>query len=187
MDGPIKYIRYGWRYSQQDFKFCPRCGAPLKLEDLHIANQPQLVCDACEFIFYLDPKVAVSAVVMHENRVLLLKRAEEPARGKWGLPGGYVSRGEQVFAAIANEVLEEAGVPFGNEGILDCLDLPGGQGLQIVFWGKTTGSKPVPNIESSEARFFTFEDIPWDELAFDTTAAALKHSRSILPAPPALS
>jgi ADP-ribose pyrophosphatase YjhB (NUDIX family) len=123
--------------------------------------------------------VAVAAVVLHENKVLLLKRAEEPALGKWGLPGGYVSRGEQFFAAIGNEVLEEAGVPFTNEGILACLDLCCGQGFQIIFWGKTGDCNPMPNMESSEARFFAFSDIPWGELAFDSTALALKRSVSM--------
>jgi ADP-ribose pyrophosphatase YjhB (NUDIX family) len=151
----------------------------LKLEDLHVVNQPQLVCDSCEFIFYLDPKLAVSAVVLHEDKVLLLKRAEEPERGKWGLPGGYVSRGERFFDAIVNEVLEEAGVLFRNEGILDLLELSCGQGFQIIFWGKTGDREPMPNIESFEARFFAFKDIPWNELAFAATAAALRRSISL--------
>lgn len=174
MNGTDKYKTYEWSYHQNDFKFCPRCGSHFNIEDLHISNQPQLVCDNCKFIFYLDPKIVVAAVVVKSDQVLLLKRAENPGKGKWGLPGGYVSRGESVTEAVINEVSEEAGISFISKGILEFSDLPNSQGLQIIFWGQTEHSTPKNNIESSEAHFFQFNDIPWDDLAFETTSIALK-------------
>jgi ADP-ribose pyrophosphatase len=57
-----------------------------------------------------QPVIAVGAVVVHQNRILLIRRGKEPARGEWAIPGGRVELGETMHAAVAREVLEETGV-----------------------------------------------------------------------------
>jgi len=52
----------------------------------------------------------VGAVVVHEGRLLLVKRAKPPGVGKWSLPGGRAERSESLTEAIAREVLEETGL-----------------------------------------------------------------------------
>jgi ADP-ribose pyrophosphatase len=54
--------------------------------------------------------VAVGAVVIHQNRVLLVKRGRPPARDDWAIPGGSVHLGETLRSAAEREVLEETGV-----------------------------------------------------------------------------
>ncbi len=56
------------------------------------------------------PRVGVGAVVLHENRVLLVKRGQPPALGKWTLPGGLVHLGETTREAVVREVGEECGL-----------------------------------------------------------------------------
>ncbi len=56
------------------------------------------------------PRVGVGAVVLHENRVLLVKRGKAPSLGKWSLPGGLVHLGETTREAVVREVGEECGV-----------------------------------------------------------------------------
>lgn len=56
------------------------------------------------------PKVATLAVALHGNKVLLVKRRNEPDAGLWGFPGGHVNEGETVFDAAARELLEETSV-----------------------------------------------------------------------------
>ena len=57
------------------------------------------------------PVVGVGAVVLDDdNRVLLVKRAHEPLKGEWSLPGGAVELGETLEAAVLREILEETGL-----------------------------------------------------------------------------
>ena len=56
------------------------------------------------------PIPGVAATVISDGKVLLVMRANEPARGKWGLPGGVVELGERVDDAVIREVKEETGL-----------------------------------------------------------------------------
>ncbi len=56
------------------------------------------------------PIVAVAAVIIEANRVLVIKRAKEPSKGKWSIPGGMVELGETVREALKREAKEECGI-----------------------------------------------------------------------------
>jgi ADP-ribose pyrophosphatase len=56
------------------------------------------------------PRVAVGAVITHQNEVLLVRRGKAPAKGLWAIPGGSVNLGETLQAAAEREVLEETGL-----------------------------------------------------------------------------
>ena len=56
------------------------------------------------------PEVCVGAVAVDEDRLLLVRRATEPGRGRWSLPGGRVEAGEVLVAAVVRELLEETGL-----------------------------------------------------------------------------
>ncbi len=56
------------------------------------------------------PLGGVAGVVVHEGRVLLIKRGKEPGKGEWNLPGGLVEVGETLKEAVAREVKEETGL-----------------------------------------------------------------------------
>jgi 8-oxo-dGTP diphosphatase len=68
------------------------------------------------------PIVGVGAVVIEGNRVLLVKRANEPMKGEWSLPGGAVELGETLEAAIAREVLEETGLEVEVGTVVEVFD-----------------------------------------------------------------
>lgn len=56
------------------------------------------------------PRVGAGAIVIHEGRILLVKRASSPGKGFWAIPGGLVELGETVREAAERELLEETGV-----------------------------------------------------------------------------
>jgi 8-oxo-dGTP diphosphatase len=68
------------------------------------------------------PIVGVGAVVVDGGRVLLVRRANEPLKGEWSIPGGAVECGETLEAAIAREVCEETGLSIDVGPVVDVLD-----------------------------------------------------------------
>ncbi|MBS7645362.1 MAG: NUDIX hydrolase [Candidatus Bathyarchaeia archaeon] len=68
------------------------------------------------------PMVGVGALIMEDNRILLVKRRFEPGRGLWSIPGGLVELGEPVEEAVKREVREETGIEVELDGLLDVVD-----------------------------------------------------------------
>ena len=68
------------------------------------------------------PLVGVGAVVVHEGRVLLVRRGHEPLKGRWSLPGGLLELGESLTAGAAREVLEETGLVVEPVELVELLD-----------------------------------------------------------------
>lgn len=56
------------------------------------------------------PLVGVGGVVIHRDRVLLIRRGSEPLKGEWSIPGGLVELGEELTAGVRRELKEETGV-----------------------------------------------------------------------------
>jgi 8-oxo-dGTP diphosphatase len=68
------------------------------------------------------PIVGVGAVIIHQGRVLLIKRGRPPLLGEWSLPGGVVEVGETLRAAVEREALEETGLVVKAGEVLEVLD-----------------------------------------------------------------
>ena len=72
--------------------------------------------------FPSQPVVSVGAVVIDGSRVLLVKRGQEPLKGRWSLPGGVVETGEELHAAVVREVREETGLDVDVGSVVEVLD-----------------------------------------------------------------
>jgi 8-oxo-dGTP diphosphatase len=68
------------------------------------------------------PLLGVGGVVIHEAKVLLIRRASEPLKGEWSIPGGLVELGEKLLDAVKREVLEETGLVVDPGEVLELFD-----------------------------------------------------------------
>ena len=163
------------------FRFCPRCGQGPAAGN----GGPLFACEACGFHFHFNPAVAAGVILQDaEGRVLLLRRAQEPARGAYGFPGGFVDIGEGVEEALAREAREEAGVE------VEQLEFVGGwpnlyawRGLRypvldLFFTGRLRdGSRATAGHETDECVWLRPEDVDPSTLAFPTTRRAFARFR----------
>jgi len=157
------------------FRFCPRCGHALEERVIKAGEPPRLVCTACDFVFYLDPKIAVGTIIRATSgRIVLVRRAIEPGYGKWVFPGGYVDRGEQILAAAQREAREESGLAVRLEDLVDIYSYAGRTPIIIVFAATRIGGDLQVDDEGLEARWFGASEVPWSELAFRSTHEAIR-------------
>jgi 8-oxo-dGTP diphosphatase len=166
----------GFHVHDTEYRFCPACGGALEKRLLKAGDPERLVCSACGFVFYLDPKVAVGTIIRAEgdhDRVVLVRRAIEPGYGRWVFPGGYVDRGEPIEIAAVREAREESGLEVRLDGLVNLYSYAGRAPIIIVYAATAIGGSLCPDDECLEARLFTRDEIPWDELAFRSTREAL--------------
>lgn len=157
------------------FRFCPVCGAALERRLLKASEPERLVCTACGFIFYLDPKVAVGTIIRGtQGRLVLVRRSIDPGYGKWVFPGGYVDRGEDLRVAAIREAREECGLDVTLDGLVNIYSYTGRAPIIIVYAATAAGGELCADDECLEAALFTPEELPWDELAFRSTREALR-------------
>jgi ADP-ribose pyrophosphatase YjhB (NUDIX family) len=107
--------------------------------------------------------VGVGGAVVHEGRILLVRRASRRGRGNWQVPGGFIEPDETVEQAVLREVAEESGVTAEVEGILGLrnrYDPDVGNSLYIVMLLRPLSGEPKPDgKEVDRAQYFTLEEI----------------------------
>lgn len=156
------------------FRFCPRCAGALTLRIVKSNEPERLVCGECSYVFYQDPKVVAGTICTLGGGVVLLRRGIEPAIGKWVFPGGYVDRGESATEAAIRETLEESCLVVKTQALLGVYSYPSSPNIIIVYVAVVVGGALAVGDESTEAQIFSLSQIPWDDLAFPSTAEALK-------------
>ena len=159
------------------YRFCPICGQPLEERVLKVSEPKRLVCtnSTCGFVFYLDPKIAVGTVIrMPDGRIVLVRRAIEPGYGKWVFPGGYVDRGEEITLAAVREAREESGLEVTLDHLINIYSYAGRTPIIVVYAASYVTGELAVDDEGLEARAFTPDEIPWDDLAFRSTNDALR-------------
>jgi ADP-ribose pyrophosphatase YjhB (NUDIX family) len=161
-------------HHEPEFHFCPVCGGRLAAANLKDNEPKRSICSACDFVFYLDPKVVACSIVEVENKIVLLKRGIEPQKGKWVMPGGYVDRGEAVNAAAIRETEEECGLNSRIRRLLGVYSYSGYVPVVIVYVTEYISGDLIAGDETLEAKVFSEQEIPWKKLAFRSTVDALK-------------
>lgn len=148
--------------------FCSVCGGETVNEQHDGALRP--VCRDCGQAVYLDPKLAATVVIEHNERLLLgLRGAHTREPGKWSFPGGFVDRGEVVEAAAIREVFEETGLRVALSPILDLLSHDGDSTVLAVYAATSITGTPLAGDDLDELQWFDIDALPDFAFAHDTT------------------
>jgi ADP-ribose pyrophosphatase YjhB (NUDIX family) len=158
----------------ETIRFCPLCGAGLARRPVGPDQRPEMVCAGCEFVYYLNQKVVAGTIPLVDGRILLTRRAIEPSRGRWTFPGGYVDWGETVDAAALRETWEETGLTVELGDLVGVYSYPATPVVIVVYGARVLGGTLTLCHENDRLEWVTPGDIPWAQLAFPSTVAALR-------------
>ena len=163
----------GWRW-------CPRCREELR------GDESRVECPSCGFVSYASSKPTAGALVEDaEGRVLLARRAAEPDRGRWDIPGGFLEEGEHPLDGLKRELREETGLEVEPVDFLGAwMDRYGGDStaeatLNLYWTARAVSGEPKAADDVDDLGWFAADELPPpDELAFENVRLVLAEWRS---------
>lgn len=152
--------------------YCPQCGSPT--EQKHRFGRLRPVCSACDHTIFFDPKVAVAVMVTRQGEsdqeLLMVKRLNDPGKGKWSIPAGFVDPDEDPRAAAERETLEETGLRVRVTALMDMLHRPDPDGLAdivLIYAAEWLDGACKGDDDAEEAAWFARAALP--EIALAST------------------
>lgn len=155
--------------------YCLHCGSLANHLIPKGDSKPRLVCSSCGYIHYENPKVVSGVVAVHENKILLCRRAIEPRYGTWTLPAGFLEIGESMRAGAIRETYEEAEGIAVDTKLYALFDLPHLGQIHSMYLARLKDGVFGVGSESLECRLFHFDEIDWDNLSFRTVIKTLEY------------
>lgn len=148
-------------------RFCPFCAATLLTGP--VAGRTRQYCPDCGFVDYRNPRPVAGCLVVHDGRIVLIRRAVAPRLGYWALPAGYVEDRESPEEAARRETREECGLQVKVEHLLGVYTvLPPGPDPSLIalyYFARPVGGELAAGDDAADARYFAPEELP-PELAF---------------------
>ena len=155
--------------------YCSRCSAPLAYGSVPTEERQRLLCARCGYIAYVNPRLVVSTLpVTDDGEVVLLRRGIEPGYGAWAQPGGFLEIDETAEDGAVRETLEETGLHVEPMSVVGLYSRPQAAVVVVVWEARIIGGSARATAESLEVKAFEADAIPWPEIAFQTTAWALR-------------
>lgn len=154
-------------------KYCSSCGGTVSLRVPSDDNRERHICDDCGIVHYRNPLVVVGCVPERDGKILLCKRAIEPRYGKWTVPAGFMELGETAAGGAARETLEEALATVELGHLFAMVDVVDAGQVHLFFTAKLVGDFGA-GAESLESKLFSEDEIPWDDIAFQSGIYALR-------------
>ncbi|MEI6533210.1 MAG: NUDIX domain-containing protein [Candidatus Roizmanbacteria bacterium] len=158
-----------------EFKYCPVCSNLFEK-----ISTFSLQCNKCGYQYYVNPKPCNAVILKNsDGNILLVKRKFDPFKGSWDLPGGFIEPNESMEDSIHREIMEELGIKVDNIHYLKSYsDRYFYKSINYFTIGFVcTGTIKSSNIEANddveEIQFFNENDIPFDQIAFQSVKQAL--------------
>ena len=118
---------------------------------------------------YKTPRITIDGIIIKDQKILLVKRKNDPFKDKWALPGGFVEYGEKTEDAVIREVLEETGLRTKITQLAGVYSDPNrdprGHTITIVYMLDIIGGELKAGDDASDVKFFNAEELP--KLSFD--------------------
>lgn len=143
------------------------------------------VCPNCGYTVYANPPLAVGVVATNsEGQVVLILRGENPGRGLWGLPAGFMERDESTEEAARRECLEETRLEISLGELWGVYSyIHKGRktsGVLILYRAHVIGGSAQAGSDSTEVKLFAADEIPFDSIAFETHKDALRRWQALV-------
>lgn len=156
-------------------KYCSVCGS----DKLSVKVPPgdhfeRICCESCGHIHYQNPNLIVGTISLWNGKVLLAKRAIEPRKDLWNLPCGFLENGETVEEGARRETLEETAAKVRLIRLHTVYNLPHARQVYMIFLAEMLSERFEPTTESSMVKLFSKDEIPWQDIAFSSTAFTLQ-------------
>ncbi|MGO9621574.1 MAG: NUDIX hydrolase [Desulfobaccales bacterium] len=159
--------------SPDTYKYCPQCGGTLERRIIKSREPERLVCSQCDYVLYVDPKVAVIAVVPKDGGVVMTRRRVNPGYGLWVLPGGFMDVGELLEDAVIREVEEEANIKVRVDRLLGVYSYQDSNVVVVAYLTEYLEGQMAPGEEVLDIEVFADGEIPWDKIPFRSTKSTL--------------
>jgi ADP-ribose pyrophosphatase YjhB (NUDIX family) len=159
----------------RNIRFCSRCGTELRFGPVAGEDRERLTCSGCGFVFYINPRLVVGTLpITPDGKVILIRRGIEPGYGMWAQPGGFLEIDETAAQGAVRETLEETGYVVELGPLVGLYSRVVAAIVTAIYEARVVGGEPLTSHETLEVRAFDPEEIPWHELAFETSIKGLR-------------
>lgn len=161
------------------FRFCPRCGGRLGDPGNDSAH-----CDNCGKTWYHNAAPTAGCVIVRDGKALVTKRAREPEKGRFDIPGGFLEHDEDPVSAVKREVAEELSmeIDLGFEDLLQAVPHRYGANgdwvLAMGFIARSAAGEPTPADDVEEVRWVAIEELDDIDFAWDHDKALVEKALS---------
>src|SRR5687767_3518129 len=151
------------------FRFCPRCGGELG----PAGNDSGARCDNCEKTWYHNAAPTAGCVIVRGDKALITKRAREPEKGRFDIPGGFLDPDEDPVTGVKREIDEELGmtVEVTIEDLVQAVPhrygADGDWTLAMGFVARSSSGEPEAADDVEEARWVTLDELDALDFAWD--------------------
>lgn len=147
-----------------------------------MARGRHLHCTNCSFVNYINPRPTVSGILVRDGKLLLTKRKNDPFKGDWDFPGGFMEREESAEAAIRREMLEETGLSVEVKDVIGIypglypLEHEPVHILSIAYLLDSASDKVMAMDDAEEACWFALDALP-ENIAFNNAPKILADAK----------
>lgn len=157
------------------FDYCPACGSGLATSDAESGR----ACPSCGRTWYRNSAPTAGCVIVRDGKALVTKRGVEPEKGRFDVPGGFLSAGEDPIEGLKRELREELGIEV-EASVGDCVSMVphtyGDEGdyvLALGFLARLVSGEPVAADDVADFRWVDVDEV--DDLDF-----AWPHDRELV-------